>query len=110
MAAVGLQQCAVAFVRKIAGSVIGAAMTAYFGYHMIGGPRGLVALNALNEKILVARQTLTQLEGERRQWENMVARLRPDNLDPDLLDERARAVLNLAHANDLIIFLPSQKD
>jgi hypothetical protein len=29
--------------------------------------------------------------------------LRPDSLDPDLLEERARAVLNLGHPDDRII-------
>jgi hypothetical protein len=30
--------------------------------------------------------------------------MRPKHLDPDLLDERARAMLNAAHPDDLIIF------
>jgi hypothetical protein len=32
-----------------------------------------------------------------------VALLRPESLDPDMLDERARAILNLAHQDDLIM-------
>jgi cell division protein FtsB len=35
--------------------------------------------------------------------ERDVALLRPESLDPDMLDERARAILNLAHSNDLIM-------
>ena len=30
--------------------------------------------------------------------------MRGNGLDPDLLDERARDVLNLAHPDDLVIF------
>ena len=35
--------------------------------------------------------------------ERDVALLRPESLDPDMLDERARAILNLAHPDDLIM-------
>ena len=35
--------------------------------------------------------------------ERDVALLRPESLDPDMLDERARAILNLAHQDDLIM-------
>jgi hypothetical protein len=31
--------------------------------------------------------------------------LRADRLDPDMLDERARAMLDYAHANDLVLML-----
>ena len=34
--------------------------------------------------------------------------LRPDGLDRDMLDERARAVLNLAHPDDLVVFTPPE--
>jgi cell division protein FtsB len=29
--------------------------------------------------------------------------LRPESLDPDMLEERARVLLNLAHPNDIVI-------
>ena len=35
--------------------------------------------------------------------ERDVALLRPESLDPDMLDERARASLNLAHPDDLVM-------
>ena len=35
--------------------------------------------------------------------ERDVALLEPDSLDPDMLDERARAILNLAHPGDLVM-------
>ena len=42
-------------------------------------------------------------EVERRGSSGDVALLRPESLDPDMLDERARAILNLAHQDDLIM-------
>ncbi len=35
-----------------------------------------------------------------------VTLLRADNLDRDILDERARTLLNAAHRNDVIVLLP----
>ncbi len=35
-----------------------------------------------------------------------MAQLRADNLDRDLLEERARVLLNGAHRNDVIVILP----
>jgi len=32
-----------------------------------------------------------------------VSLLRPESLDPDMLDERARAILNLANQDDLVM-------
>ena len=42
--------------------------------------------------------------GEERKLAHRVALMRSDGLDPDLLDERVRDVLNLAHPDDLVIF------
>ena len=41
----------------------------------------------------------------RRDLERDVALLRPESLDPDLLDERARAALGFAHPDELTIFV-----
>lgn len=43
------------------------------------------------------------LKEVRQRLERDVALLRPESLDPDMLDERARAILNLAHPDDLIM-------
>ena len=46
---------------------------------------------------------LERVTAERKQWEHRVSLLRADKLDPDLLDERARAMLNYVHPRDLIL-------
>ena len=53
-----------------------------------------------------AAQSTAELEAiraERAVWERRVGLLRSDNLDPDMLDERARVLLNLAQPNELIL-------
>jgi hypothetical protein len=43
------------------------------------------------------------LQEVKQRLERDVSLLRPESLDPDMLDERARAILNLAHSDDLIM-------
>ena len=47
---------------------------------------------------------LAAVEAERSTLERRVDLLRPDHLDRDMLDERARSQLNLAAPNDIVIF------
>jgi cell division protein FtsB len=42
-------------------------------------------------------------------WERRVAGLRNTRLDPDTLDERARAMLNLADPSDVVVMYPQGK-
>ena len=47
--------------------------------------------------------SLPGLKEVRERLERDVSLLRPESLDPDMLDERARAILNLAHKDDLVM-------
>lgn len=92
--------------RQIVGPMIGVSVVAYFAYHTVHGDRGLVALTHLQSEVARAQSTLDQVRGEREELENRTNLLRPDHLDPDLLEERARAVLNQSHPDDMVILLP----
>ena len=43
---------------------------------------------------------------QRAELEHRVSLLRPDSLDPDLLEEQARRLLNFGFANEAIILTP----
>lgn len=88
---------------QVAVPVIGACVAGYFAYHAVQGDRGLIAWLVLNQQIHEAQAVEAELAAERATLEQRVALLRPDSLDPDLLAERARVMLNLAHADELII-------
>ena len=83
-------------------------ITCYFGWNATQGDRGLVAYAQRQELLrqVVADQTAAKVE--RDGWETRVAGLRARHLDPDTLDERARAMLNLADPNEVIVKLGSQ--
>ena len=82
---------------------LGVAVIGYFAYHLVHGDRGLVAWRDLNERIIETEAEARRGGGEREELERRVALLRPDSLDRDMLDERVREVLNLAHPDDIVI-------
>ena len=89
--------------------VLGALAFSYFAYHAVEGDRGLRSWMKLRQEIAAARTSEAELAAERAALERRVALLRPDSLDRDMLEERARAVLNLAHPDERVIFLePTQ--
>ncbi|UEM06171.1 septum formation initiator family protein [Skermanella rosea] len=93
-------------LRQTVGPAIGAAIVGYFAYHAVQGDRGLIALSHLQNEIQQAQATLAQVSEQRIELEKRASLLRRDHLDPDMLDERARAVLNYSHPDDVIILVP----
>lgn len=96
--------------RSLAGPLVVACVVGYFGYHAIQGERGLLTWLTLSQRIEEVRATLAVSRAEERRLAHRVSLLRPDNLDPDLLDERARAVLNLARPDELVVFIGPPRD
>jgi len=90
----------------IIGPILGVSLVAYFAYHLVQGERGLLAWVRLSQEIKQARTTLVQLQAEEEPKARRVAEFR-DQIDRDLLDERARATLNLGGPNEITIFNPS---
>ena len=64
---------------------------------------GLIAWLRLTQEVEQVNASLEILRPERARLEHKVALLRPDSLDLDLLEERARVVLGLGHPRDLVI-------
>lgn len=96
--------------RQITLPVLGACVAGYFVYHGVQGDRGIIAWLVLNQQIREAGAAQGELAAERATLERRVALLRPDSLDPDLLEERARVMLNFAHADELVIPLDTPAD
>jgi cell division protein FtsB len=83
--------------------VLGIVLTVYFAYNLVVGDRGFIAWRRLTEQIQTADTQLANLQAERKALKQKVADLSPDHLDPDLLDERVRASLDLVAPNELVI-------
>ena len=94
--------------RQILVPIIFAMMFGYFGYHLVNGDRGLLAMAHLQRETMIADQNLAEAETTRKIWERRVAALRNQSLDPDMLDERARILLNFSRKEDIVIFTPTR--
>jgi cell division protein FtsB len=93
-------------LRQAIGPMLGLSAIAYFAYHTVEGDRGLLAWWQLNHDIHTAELTLTDLQHEHDSLDQRARLLRPDHLDPDMLEERARAMSNEGHPDEVIILRP----
>lgn len=84
----------------------GACLVGYFAYHAVQGNHGLLARSHLKVELLQAEETLAELRAERGVLEHRAGLLGPDRIDPDLLEERVRVMLNYAHPDEVIYFYP----
>ncbi len=73
----------------------------YFAVNAFSGNHGLVAKQQLLKQFAELTAEFGRAEVERLQWERRVSLLRSDRLDPDLLDERARAELHYMHPREV---------
>ena len=85
--------------------VLGVCVVLYFAYHAVQGDRGIRALLDYETRVEKTRLQLAQIRADREKLEHRVSLLRRTSLDPDLLEERVRAILNLAHPDEVVIIL-----
>jgi len=77
----------------------------YFGVNAFTGAHGLRAQADLDKQLASMDGELAHLKAERAVWERRVALLRADNIDPDMLDERARALLGYVDPRDVTVLV-----
>jgi cell division protein FtsB len=82
---------------------LAALLIGYFGVNAYSGARGLTAKEDIDRQMATLNGELDRLKHEHGQWERRIALLKSDDLDPDMLDERARALLDYAEPNDLTL-------
>ncbi len=82
------------------------SLTAYFGWSVTQGNHGLRAYVASQQTLQVAQATLADAQAEQAAWARRVGGLRANHLDLDTLDERSRAMLNLAEPNEIVVPYP----
>lgn len=80
-------------------------MLSYFAYHAIEGEYGLASHARMTARLAEIEHELAEVGAVRQRYEQYVALMRPESIDADMVDERARQALNLVHRNDVVIFL-----
>lgn len=83
---------------------LGAAIL-YLGAHAVTGRQGLVAYVDLQAQERTLEQRAANLDQQRDALEARAARLRPETLDLDYLDERARITLAAGDSEEIVFAL-----
>ncbi len=97
-------------IKRYAGQVVrpvlGTLIVVYIGYLALQGDRGAFAYISYSQELDRASATLADVRLARERLERQVASLRSEHLDPDLLEERARIVLDVIGEDECVILLP----
>jgi len=88
--------------------VVFLAVTAYFCWNAVQGPHGLKAFASQQAMLQQAQADLAAANADRDAWQRRVRALEGDHLDRDMLDERARTLLNLANPNEIVVQYSAQ--
>ncbi|AOX16853.1 FtsB family cell division protein [Kozakia baliensis] len=90
-------------VRAIIPPTLFLGLSVYFGWNALHGEHGMHAYHTqlqLREQALQAQQ---DSKSEQIVWKRRISSLNERALDADMLDERSRAMLNLAKGGDIVI-------
>ncbi len=88
--------------------VLAALLIGYFGVNAYSGDRGLKAQQDIDRQMALLGADLDRLKLERAQWQRRIALLKSNDLDPDMLDERARALLDYAAPNEVTMMVAAK--
>jgi len=78
-------------------------LLSYFVFHFIEGNRGLISYFEVTSELKEKKSDLKKLELEATTLENKVNLLRDGNIDPDMLEERAKSQLKIYAKDEFII-------
>ena len=79
----------------------------YFGWHGFYGPRSIEHGRFISAQVEKYQSELKKVQERRVQRDARVALLRPQSIDPDMLDEVARKTLQFTAENDLVVIMNS---
>ena len=91
------------FFKDVAFPALVAAWVAYLGYGAIAGAAGYRNLTDLKLEAEQKRIELEELRERRMTLAQRADQLNPKSLNPDMIDERIRAVLGYASDGDIVI-------
>jgi cell division protein FtsB len=94
------------FLRALLLHAIAASLIGYFAWQAFQGNYGLEARKGYEEDITRLTRERDELKAERKDLERRVALLKPESIDPDMVEELARRDLGFAGPNDLLMLNP----
>jgi cell division protein FtsB len=79
------------------------ALLGYIGWHTLHGPRSFDNRDRLAAEAQEFETLLAVTESQRAKIDQRVQLMRPETVDPDMLDELARQTLDYALPGDLVV-------
>jgi cell division protein FtsB len=93
-------------LKVILPQVLAVGVLGYFAYHGVQGERGVLAYLQLTQDLQEAAAVADAVAGERAELALRVGRLSDGSIDPDLLEERARILLNYGYPSETVVLTP----
>jgi cell division protein FtsB len=90
-------------LKQLALSVLLTGFLAYLGANTVGGQYGLVGREGMRNDITELEAQSAVLQAEIDAITHRLSLLDSAALDPDLLTERAHALLSMAHPEDIVL-------
>jgi cell division protein FtsB len=82
----------------------------YFSFHVFYGDRGLIAHYSMQNNLSALQNDLSHIQADKSMLLHKLAMMRAENGDYDMLDERLRFLLNVAHKRDVVIYSDGHSD
>ncbi len=92
-----------AILRRAALPSAALMLMGFFGYYAVLGPNGVLAYQDYHRQLELRKVEYAKLDKRRAELKNRVKLADPNGADPDLVEERIRKELNLAHPNEVIV-------
>ena len=90
-------------IRAVVPPLVFLGIAGYFGWNATQGEHGIHAYHQQLGLLAQAQQARQDALSEQATWRRRVNGLKEQSLDTDILDERARAMLNMADRNDIVV-------
>lgn len=93
------------FWRQILFTATLLALQGYLGYSVLSGQFGIESQRTLEGEIGELEATSAALQAEIDAYRHRAALFNPQRLDPDIVTEKARALLSMAQPDDLVVMV-----
>ena len=93
------------FWRPLALTVTLLGFQGYLGYSAISGQFGISSREDIVADIEILKDRSAALQAEIDAYRHRASLMNPRHLDPDIVIERARAMLSMAHADDVLVMV-----
>ena len=91
--------------RQLALTAVLVAFQGYLGWSAIGGNFGIESQKLMQADIANLKAKSAGLDAEIDAYRHKVSLFDPKSLDPDILTEKARALLSMAQSGDMIVMV-----